>query len=207
MTNPSPEALRDNNGKPELSQILFFDTALDHLAMVMSQGRYKYKDSEPGVPNWTVGGKPDEEYLDSAIRHLRALIKGEFYDADLGTAHAAHIVWNLLALLANNYPEAPTLDPEFDLEAFAEKYSVDAPEELEEMPESSEDKYRVLIDDGDDVWAELAPGKFRLLFDAGTPTARWSRTRFMSSKDFISRVYGIKSSSLQPKSNFPDLPA
>ena len=200
MTNPSPEALRDNNGKPELSQILFFDTALDHLAMVMSQGRYKYKDSEPGVPNWTVGGKPDEEYLDSAVRHLRALIKGEFYDDDLGTAHAAHVVWNLLALLANNYPEAPTLDPAFDLEAFAEKYSTDTPEELEE--------YRVLIDDNYDLWVELAPDRFCLLFDAGAHTARWAGgAQSRSSEDVIRRVYGIQSSSTQPKSNFPDSPA
>lgn len=96
----STEALRDNSGKPELSQVLHFD--LEWLADHCAAGRAKYPDTSPGVPNWTLGGKPDQEYLDSASRHLAALVRGEEYDSELGTHHAAAITWNMLALLTCN---------------------------------------------------------------------------------------------------------
>ncbi len=92
-------ALRDNSGKPELSQVLHFD--LEWLADHMAAGRAKYPDSD-GVPNWKKGGKPDQEYLDSASRHLAALVNGEEYDPELGTHHAAAVAWNMLALLTCN---------------------------------------------------------------------------------------------------------
>ena len=94
------EALRDNAGKPELSQVLWFD--LRWLADHMAAGRSKYPDSSPGVPNWTLGGKPDQEYLDAASRHLSSLVRGEEYDGETHTHHAAAVMWNMAALLTNN---------------------------------------------------------------------------------------------------------
>lgn len=96
------QALRKNDGKPQLSQILLFKPALEHLATVMTQGREKYPDVSPGVPNWVLGGKPDEEYLDSCLRHLTALVAGDKRDEESGQLHAAHAVWNLLALMTLN---------------------------------------------------------------------------------------------------------
>jgi hypothetical protein len=95
-----PEALRHNKGKPELAQLFHFD--LRWLADHMSAGRVKYPDTAPGVPNWTLGGKPDAEYLDAAARHLAHLVQGEDYDIELGTHHAAAVAWNMLAMLTCN---------------------------------------------------------------------------------------------------------
>ena len=112
-------ALRYNEDKPELSQVQFFGSALGKLAVVMSQGRIKYPDAEPGVPNWTLGGKPDSEYLDSAMRHITTFIReGEFYDSETGAAHIAHAVWNLLALLELNYTDVASMDESFDVDKF-----------------------------------------------------------------------------------------
>lgn len=99
MTTPT-EALRYNEGKPELAELFHFD--LRWLAAHTAAGRAKYPDAEPGVPNWTLGGKPDAEYLNSAARHLAALVQGEEYDPELGTHHAAAIAWNMLAMLTCN---------------------------------------------------------------------------------------------------------
>lgn len=83
-----------------MSQVLHFH--LEWLAAHMQAGREKYPDVEPGVPNWTLGNRPDQEYLDAAQRHLAKLVRGEEYDPELGTHHAAAVVWNMLALLTLN---------------------------------------------------------------------------------------------------------
>lgn len=95
-------ALRDNSGKPEISQVLHFDEGLRFFAAHCAAGRAKYPDTEPGFPNWKLGGKPDQEYLDAAARHLIKLGCGEEYDDELGTHHAAAVVWNMMALLTCN---------------------------------------------------------------------------------------------------------
>ena len=93
-------AKRDNRGKPELSQLMHFD--LEWLARHCEAGRYKYPDSEPGVPNWTLGGKPDQEYIDSMLRHIQSFVQGSEFDEETGTHHLAAVAWNALALLTNN---------------------------------------------------------------------------------------------------------
>jgi len=120
MTTPSPEdqALRFNEGKPELGRLLEFGSALDKLVAVMQQGATKYEEA-----NWLLGGKPDREYIDSALRHLQAFSAGEEFDPDIGTHHLAHAAWNMLALLRLNRDDAPRIDPEFDQEAFVKKYT------------------------------------------------------------------------------------
>jgi hypothetical protein len=116
-----PVSMRDNSGKPRLSQLHHF--ALDHLAAHCDQGRRKYPDRDRGdgtmVPNWTIGGKPDEEYLDAIDRHLGEFVRGEIYDHELGTYVMAAIAWNALAWLTLN-SDGPSIDPYFDHEAFVE---------------------------------------------------------------------------------------
>ena len=106
-----PTAKRETKGKANLAQLLLFLPALQELAAHCDAGRVKYTDAAPGVPNWTLGGKPDEEYLNAALRHLGAIINGEEYDAELGTTHAAAVLWNLCAYVTcNKAGRAPTRD-------------------------------------------------------------------------------------------------
>jgi hypothetical protein len=99
------KAARDNTGKPQLSQLFHFKDGLNALAAHCSAGREKYPDVD-GVPNWLLGGKPDQEYLDSACRHLAALVQGEHVDGETGTLHAAAVAWNMLAMVTLNYAKA-----------------------------------------------------------------------------------------------------
>ena len=103
---PSPVALRDNSHKLDLAQTDLFD--LDWLAVHMTAGRDKYPDDpDTGRPNWMKGGKPDAEYIGSMRRHLAELTRGDFYDDESETAHAAAIAWNALALLTLNHKGRP----------------------------------------------------------------------------------------------------
>ncbi len=95
--------MRFNEGKPELSYVLEFPTMLKELAQVCAVGAQKY---ERG--NWKLGGRPREQFLDSAMRHLVALANGEeFYrekdkegvEIDQLISHAAAVVWNLAAMV------------------------------------------------------------------------------------------------------------
>ncbi len=108
MTN----ALRDNYGKSELSQLLHFLPALQELADHCSAGRLKYPDTD-GVPNWLLGGKPESEYLDAAMRHLAAIVQGDVFDGELGTTHAAAVIWNLCVYVTCNtgYREPLYVEP------------------------------------------------------------------------------------------------
>lgn len=99
-------AARMNEGKPELSYLLHFPTAIEGFARVKMLGAAKY---ERG--NWKKGGKPDNEYLDACLRHLTAFVSGEMFAPDSGCAHLAHAAWNLFALMELNYPGV-THDPE-----------------------------------------------------------------------------------------------
>lgn len=105
------QAARHNESKPALSEILHWPQALAEWAAHAQAGRAKYPDAEPGVPNWTLGGKPDDEYLDAAMRHLVAMKRGENYDPELGTTHAAAVIWNVSTLVQCNRNGRPTSDP------------------------------------------------------------------------------------------------
>ena len=99
-----PVAARKNEGKPQMSEIGWFN--LKHLADHCAAGRAKYPDTPDGQPNWTLGGKPDTEYLDAIYRHWEKAVRGEPIDAETQTYHLAAIAWNALACLTNNYEEA-----------------------------------------------------------------------------------------------------
>ena len=106
--NMTKTAKRDNSSKPPVDKVLLFKRGLEMLATHMAAGEAKYpNDSETGQPNWMLGGKPDEEYLGAATRHLMKLRGGEFYDEEMGTPHGAAIVWNILAMLSLNYADQP----------------------------------------------------------------------------------------------------
>ena len=106
--NMTKTAKRDNSSKPPVDKVLLFKRGLEMLATHMAAGEAKYpNDSETGQPNWMLGGKPDEEYLGAATRHLMKLRSGEFYDEEMGTPHGAAIVWNILAMLTLNYADHP----------------------------------------------------------------------------------------------------
>lgn len=133
-----PEASRDNAGKPKLSELHWFGEALVMLADHCERGRTKYPDvkvypsgtpvttdfpaqdeanytymggTERYVPNWTLGGKPDAEYLDAIERHLGKHVRGELYAEDMGTLHLIAIAWNALACVANNYSDRTSRPP------------------------------------------------------------------------------------------------
>lgn len=111
-------AARDNTGKPDLVQMLDFGTALDDVVAVLDQGAIKY---EPG--NWLLGGKPDSEYLSAAMRHIGKHRRGQVYDPETGVKHLASAAWNLLAALGLNYGAFPSIDPNFDQEAYVAKHT------------------------------------------------------------------------------------
>lgn len=92
------KALRYNEGKVPYSFLLELPNSLAELCRVFEAGAKKYARG-----NWQKGGKPDEEYLDSAMRHLMALGRGEVIDPECGTHHAANAVWNLLVFVELNY--------------------------------------------------------------------------------------------------------
>ena len=96
--------------EPELSQLFYFKAGLEALAAHCSAGRSKYPDVD-GRPNWTLGGKPDQEYLDSATRHLASLVRGETHDPETHTLHAAAIAWNMLAMITLNHDDDDDLRP------------------------------------------------------------------------------------------------
>jgi len=104
-------AARDNAGKPEMSQILWMARGLEQLAIHMAVGRDKYPDDEEtGLPNFMLGGKPDQEYTDAAVRHLTKFIGGQELDEESGTEHLSAAVWNLLALQSLNRGQRTTME-------------------------------------------------------------------------------------------------
>lgn len=109
----SEKALRYNEGKPELAYVLEFGRALEAVSRVCEAGGRKYNRG-----NWKKGGKPDHEYFDSCMRHLRAHHEDELYDPETGCLHAAQAMWNLMAYIQLNAPEVlykPELDKTRDL--------------------------------------------------------------------------------------------
>ena len=184
--SPSPKALRANTGKPEVSQIRFFGSALNKLAKVMMQGRLKYPDSEPGVPNWTLGGKPDSEYLDAADRHITKFVKGEHFDDEVGTHHLAHAVWNLLALLENNYPDLPDLDPDFDQEQFLNNFTGSGSGDGSEGHDKFAGMIEIAVDSDGDIWFHAPNGRWYLWWGN---TRAWN-TAPISGRSELPEAYG-----------------
>lgn len=95
MSQPTtkPElALRYNTGKPQLTQVE--PGFIEGIAKVLEFGAQKY-----GRDNWRKG-QPVTKLLDSCLRHVFALVKGEDLDQESGQPHWAHACCNLMMLSA-----------------------------------------------------------------------------------------------------------
>jgi len=90
------QALRYNNGKPQLSYLLDAPFAMEGLARRFELGAKKYSRD-----NWKKG-LPDNEVIDCLTRHLMAYHNGEAEDAD-GGFHVDAILWNAVVLSEQFY--------------------------------------------------------------------------------------------------------
>ena len=82
-------ALRYNDGKPDWT-LLDYKSLLP-LVKVMEQGAKKYSRD-----NWKLPNNNKMEPLQSAMRHLIALIGGEEFDKESGERHTGHIMANMM---------------------------------------------------------------------------------------------------------------
>ena len=83
------KALRYNSGKPDWT-LLDYPSLLP-LVKVMEQGAKKYSRD-----NWKLPNNNKMEPLQSAMRHLIALIGGEEFDKESGERHTGHIMANMM---------------------------------------------------------------------------------------------------------------
>jgi len=84
------KALRYNKNKPKLSLIDL--SRMEDCANVLEFGAKKYSRD-----NWKKG-LPLSEILDSMLRHIAAIQKGEWLDPESGLPHIGHIQCNALFL-------------------------------------------------------------------------------------------------------------
>ena len=86
------QALRYDDGKPEMHYILTFPNAMREFAKVCTYGGKKYD-----VGNY-LKGAPHSQYVKCGLRHLFAWWNGEERDPESKCLHLAHFVWNALCL-------------------------------------------------------------------------------------------------------------
>lgn len=101
---PKEQALRYNSGKPSLS--LVPHDAVEAEARVWMFGANKYpstdrRDDGFEIGNWEKlwGESTVRVCLDSAMRHLYAIQRGEHIDPETGCLHAAHVRCNMAMLI------------------------------------------------------------------------------------------------------------
>lgn len=101
LGSPQPKATADryNNGKPRMG--LLDMEALTGLAEVLTFGANKY-----AANNWRKG-LPTTNILDSMLRHIAAIQRGEDVDPESGLAHIDHVGCNWMFL--SNYFKHPEL--------------------------------------------------------------------------------------------------
>lgn len=93
------QAMRFNGGKVEFSQIPLH--LLEDGARVLMFGAQKYARN-----NWKKG-LPVNEIIDSLMRHLSALQRGEYIDPESGLPHHGHMFcnWMFLTYVLKHKPE------------------------------------------------------------------------------------------------------
>lgn len=104
------QAMRFNDGKVQLSMIDL--NALEPMARVLEFGAEKY-----ARDNWKKG-MPLTKTLDSMLRHIAALQRGEYFDPESGLPHIGHIQCNALFLGGENLElDIPNLESPTKLKA------------------------------------------------------------------------------------------
>lgn len=88
------KALRYNKGKLDWTLLDF--EALEPLVKVMVYGAKKYTVGNiSGRDNWKKQVEP-KQHLQSAMRHLIAIIQGEEIDKESGERHSGHLLANMM---------------------------------------------------------------------------------------------------------------
>lgn len=170
---------RHNHGKPTLSDVFHWPKALTAWVAHATMGRIKYPDVKEDVPNWTLGGKPDAEYINAATRHLMALRQGDIYDPETGTMHAAAVLWNMATMLQCNYGDVPVIDPVFDEQDYVDHWdavNADAdPEDEDGTRGTYEGRPGVLLQSTDqaDTLAFMFDEGGKMLLHKDTAHAAW----------------------------------
>jgi len=92
ISKQGEQALRYNQGKPELSYMLHANYAIQGMCEVMTFGARKYNKL-----NWQ---KPfdKDQLIDSLLRHLMAYTNGEEYDKESKLHHLDHVMCNSMFL-------------------------------------------------------------------------------------------------------------
>lgn len=97
MSKKTPNALRYNANKPQMSLIFDSPKPMIGLAEVLEYGTVKYNRG-----NWMNGFEPTQ-ISDSLIRHLMSYLGGEDIDPESGLPHVGHIMANALFLSDGYY--------------------------------------------------------------------------------------------------------
>jgi len=90
ISSPTPVAKRDNKDKPRYS--LVSQDALDGLIRVLEFGATKYDRD-----NWKKG-LPYQSVVDSMMRHINAILRGELFDEESKEMHIDHVMCNAMFL-------------------------------------------------------------------------------------------------------------
>lgn len=87
--------LRYDSGKPNWTLIDF--KTIEPMVRVMEYGATKYQEG-----NWKLPPNDPKQPLQSAFRHLIALVSGEEIDEESGVSHAGHVMTNMMIYMYHN---------------------------------------------------------------------------------------------------------
>lgn len=117
MSNEESRGSRDNNGKPKWALVDF--NALLPLVAALEYGMGKY-----GRDNWTLG-LDRLEIIESMLRHVFALLRGENIDSESGVKHIGHVMANAMFLsYFDSIPTACTVTSEMETTDFDKLMSI-----------------------------------------------------------------------------------
>ena len=86
------EGVKHDHGKPMFR--LIPQHALEEVAKVMTFGAQKYAPN-----NWMLVPSGHDRYVDAALRHINAHLRGDRHDDESSLSHLAHAVASLMMAL------------------------------------------------------------------------------------------------------------